>query len=78
MARLLEKALRRSEAVDREALCLVAGQKVNSLSLSLSFSLCSHSHYTPSPPSSFSSLSFRDTPLTRSKLDAISGLAYQS
>lgn len=28
MARLLEKALRRSEAVDREALCLVAGQKV--------------------------------------------------
>ena len=36
MARLLEKALRRSEAVDREALCLVAGQKVNYLSLSLS------------------------------------------
>lgn len=28
MARLLEKALRRSEAVDREALCIVAGQKV--------------------------------------------------
>ena len=39
MARLLEKALRRSEAVDREALCLVAGQKVNSLSLSLSLPL---------------------------------------
>lgn len=29
MARLLEKALRRSEAVDREALCLVAGQTVS-------------------------------------------------
>lgn len=28
MARLLEKALRRSNAVDREALCIVAGQKV--------------------------------------------------
>jgi hypothetical protein len=28
MARLLEKALRRSEAVDREALCIVAGRKV--------------------------------------------------
>lgn len=33
MARLLEKALRRSEAVDREALCIVAGQKVRSKSL---------------------------------------------
>lgn len=31
MARLLEKALRRSEAVDREALCIVAGQKVRSI-----------------------------------------------
>lgn len=29
LARLLEKALRRSEAVDREALCIVAGQKVS-------------------------------------------------
>lgn len=28
MTRLLEKALRRSNAVDREALCIVAGQKV--------------------------------------------------
>lgn len=33
MARLLEKALRRSEAVDREALCIVAGQKVSSTPL---------------------------------------------
>lgn len=30
LARLLEKALRRSNAVDREALCIVAGQKVRS------------------------------------------------
>lgn len=28
MTRLLEKALRRSNAIDREALCIVAGQKV--------------------------------------------------
>ena len=28
MTRLLEKALRRSNTVDREALCIVAGQKV--------------------------------------------------
>ena len=29
MTRLLEKALRKSNAVDREALCIVAGQKVS-------------------------------------------------
>ena len=29
LARLLEKALRKSEAVDREALCIVAGHKVH-------------------------------------------------
>ncbi len=28
ITRLLEKAIRRSEAVDREALCIVAGEKV--------------------------------------------------
>lgn len=28
LTRLLEKAIRRSEAVDREALCVVAGEKV--------------------------------------------------
>lgn len=28
MTRLLEKALRKSNAVDREALCIVAGHKV--------------------------------------------------
>lgn len=28
LGRLLEKAIRRSEAVDREALCVVAGEKV--------------------------------------------------
>lgn len=37
MARLLEKALRRSEAVDREALCIVAGQKGGSRSPQRSF-----------------------------------------
>lgn len=34
MTRLLEKALRRSNAVDREALCIVAGQKVRDLQIS--------------------------------------------
>lgn len=29
ITRLLEKAIRRSEAVDREALCIVAGEKVS-------------------------------------------------
>jgi len=28
LTRLIEKAIRRSEAVDREALCVVAGEKV--------------------------------------------------
>ncbi|GAA5861510.1 hypothetical protein JCM5353_003511 [Sporobolomyces roseus] len=37
MARLLEKALRRSEAVDREALCLVAGQKVWHIKVDIHF-----------------------------------------
>ncbi|GAA5973848.1 hypothetical protein JCM21900_006707 [Sporobolomyces salmonicolor] len=37
MARLLEKALRRSEAVDREALCIVAGQKVWSIRVDVHF-----------------------------------------
>lgn len=35
MTRLLEKALRKSNAVDREALCIVAGQKVCLLSRAL-------------------------------------------
>lgn len=35
MTRLLEKALRRSDAIDREALCIVAGQKVRSFASSL-------------------------------------------
>lgn len=39
MTRLLEKALRRSNAVDREALCIVAGQKVR------------HPRTGPRPPS---------------------------
>ena len=29
LTRLMEKAIRRSEAVDREALCVVAGEKVS-------------------------------------------------
>lgn len=29
MSRALEKAIRRSEVVDRESLCIIAGQKVN-------------------------------------------------
>ncbi|KAG0666682.1 hypothetical protein C6P46_004349 [Rhodotorula mucilaginosa] len=37
MTRLLEKALRRSNAVDREALCIVAGQKVWSLRVDVHF-----------------------------------------
>ncbi|KAM0792216.1 hypothetical protein ACM66B_004912 [Microbotryomycetes sp. NB124-2] len=37
MARLLEKSLRRSEAVDREALCIVAGQKVWSVRVDVHF-----------------------------------------
>lgn len=30
ITRLLEKSIRRTEAVDREALCIVAGEKVSS------------------------------------------------
>ncbi|GAA5871619.1 hypothetical protein JCM8547_007099 [Rhodosporidiobolus lusitaniae] len=37
MTRLLEKALRRSNAVDREALCIVAGQKVWSIRVDVHF-----------------------------------------
>ncbi|GAA6001171.1 hypothetical protein JCM10207_007443 [Rhodosporidiobolus poonsookiae] len=37
MTRLLEKALRRSNAVDREALCIVAGQKVWSIRVDIHF-----------------------------------------
>ncbi|KAL8293246.1 hypothetical protein RQP46_000940 [Phenoliferia psychrophenolica] len=37
LARLLEKALRKSEAVDREALCIVAGQKVWSIRVDVHF-----------------------------------------
>ncbi|GAA6026811.1 hypothetical protein JCM8097_005877 [Rhodosporidiobolus ruineniae] len=37
MTRLLEKALRRSNAVDREALCIVAGQKVWSIRIDVHF-----------------------------------------
>ncbi|KAM0751188.1 ribosomal protein S5 domain 2-like protein [Meredithblackwellia eburnea MCA 4105] len=37
LARLLEKSLRRSEAVDRESLCIVAGQKVWSIRLDIHF-----------------------------------------
>ncbi|KAK4058874.1 3'-5'-exoribonuclease [Microbotryomycetes sp. JL221] len=37
MARLLEKTLRRSEAIDREALCIVAGQKVWSVRVDVHF-----------------------------------------
>ena len=35
MTRLIEKAIRRSEAVDREALCVVAGEKVGRISYSV-------------------------------------------
>lgn len=41
LARLLEKALRDSGAVDREALCMVAGQKVRTFAVPLSFLLFS-------------------------------------
>ncbi|BGP14064.1 hypothetical protein JCM10213_002359 [Rhodosporidiobolus nylandii] len=37
MTRLLEKAIRRSNAVDREALCIVAGQKVWSIRIDVHF-----------------------------------------
>ncbi|GAA5999306.1 exosome complex component RRP45 [Rhodotorula paludigena] len=37
MTRLLEKALRRSDAIDREALCIVAGQKVWSIRVDVHF-----------------------------------------
>ncbi|KAK4332687.1 Exosome complex component RRP45 [Rhodotorula toruloides] len=37
MTRLLEKALRRSNTVDREALCIVAGQKVWSIRVDVHF-----------------------------------------
>ncbi|KAL7420787.1 3'-5'-exoribonuclease [Cryptotrichosporon argae] len=37
ITRLLEKSIRRTEAVDREALCIVAGEKVWQLRLSLHF-----------------------------------------
>ncbi|GAA5890244.1 hypothetical protein JCM6882_008766 [Rhodosporidiobolus microsporus] len=37
MTRLLEKAIRRSNAVDREALCIVAGQKVWSIRVDVHF-----------------------------------------
>lgn len=37
LTRLLEKAIRRSEAVDRESLCVVAGQKVWHIRLHLHF-----------------------------------------
>ena len=40
LTRLLEKAIRRSEAVDREALCVVAGEKVRRLACSV-FTSCS-------------------------------------
>jgi exosome complex component RRP45 len=48
LTRLIEKAIRRSEAVDREALCVIAGEKVGfdssssssiNMLISLSFSL---------------------------------------
>lgn len=34
ISRALEKALRRSEVVDRESLCIIAGQKVRSFGMS--------------------------------------------
>lgn len=37
ITRLLEKSIRRTEAVDREALCIVAGEKVWQLRLTLHF-----------------------------------------
>lgn len=37
ISRLLEKSIRRTEAVDREALCIVAGEKVWQLRLTLHF-----------------------------------------
>ncbi|WVQ86113.1 hypothetical protein IAT38_008281 [Cryptococcus sp. DSM 104549] len=37
ISRLLEKSIRRTEAVDREALCILAGEKVWQLRLSLHF-----------------------------------------
>lgn len=36
ITRLLEKSIRRTEAVDREALCIVAGEKASSRSVEVS------------------------------------------
>jgi exosome complex RNA-binding protein Rrp42 (RNase PH superfamily) len=35
MARMLDKVIRRNDVVDREALCIVAGQRVSAEKLSL-------------------------------------------
>ena len=41
ITRMLEKVLKRSDTVDREALCIVAGQRVNCLLLLYDFP-CHH------------------------------------
>lgn len=49
MTRLLDKALRRSNAVDREALCIVAGQKVRRPPQKLPLLLCLLIFASPMP-----------------------------